>query len=191
MKHAILTLLLGILPLQASDLWSTNYEESLKKAADENRMVLLEFTGSDWCPPCKKQAEDVFAQPAFEQFASANLVPVKLDFPRRADQSEEQKAANQALAKNISQNVSHIWSYQIPDATAAEKSGQALGEMIVAMMGLAPEKPPTPEPEPVSVVDPITQSIDAFAHMLATSREAQENHIKSMQVILTHMMGGR
>jgi thiol-disulfide isomerase/thioredoxin len=99
MKHAILALLLGILPLQASDLWSTNYEESLKKAAAENRMVLLEFTGSDWCPPCKKQAEDVFAQPAFEEFASANLVPVKLDFPRRAAQSEEQKAANHALAK--------------------------------------------------------------------------------------------
>ena len=100
MKHAILSLLLlGTLSLQASDLWSTNYDESLKKAATENRMVLLEFTGSDWCPPCKKQAADVFAQPAFEEFASANLVPVKLDFPRRAEQSEEQKTANQALAQ--------------------------------------------------------------------------------------------
>lgn len=100
MKHAILSLLLvGTLSLQASDLWSTNYDESLKKAATENRMVLLEFTGSDWCPPCKKQAADVFAQPAFEEFASANLVPVKLDFPRRAEQSEEQKAANQALSQ--------------------------------------------------------------------------------------------
>ena len=100
MKHAILSLLLlGTLSLQASDLWSTNYDESLKKAATENRMVLLEFTGSDWCPPCKKQAADVFAQPAFEEFANANLVPVKLDFPRRAEQSEEQKTANQALAQ--------------------------------------------------------------------------------------------
>jgi thioredoxin-related protein len=100
MKHAILSLLLlGTLSLQASDLWSTNYDESLKKAATENRMVLLEFTGSDWCPPCKRQAAEVFSQPAFEEFASANLVPVKLDFPRRAEQSEEQKAANQALAQ--------------------------------------------------------------------------------------------
>ena len=97
----------------------------------------------------------------------------------------------EALAKNISQNFSHFSPYQKPDETAAEKGGQALGEMIVAMMGLAPEKPPIPEPEPEPVVDPITQSIDAFAHMLATSREAQENHIKSMQTILSHMMGGR
>ncbi len=99
MKHAILSLLLlGTLSLQASDLWSTNYDESLKKAATENLMVLLEFTGSDWCPPCKKQAADVFSQRTIGEFASANLVPVKLDFPRRTEQSEEQKAANQALA---------------------------------------------------------------------------------------------
>jgi hypothetical protein len=42
-------------------------------------------------------------------------------------------------------------------------------------------------PEPVT--DPIAQSVDAFAQMLATSREAQESHIKSMQSILSHMMG--
>jgi thiol-disulfide isomerase/thioredoxin len=97
MKPAILALLLAILPLQASDLWSTNYEESLKKAASENRMVLLEFTGSDWCPPCKKQAEDVFAQPAFAEFASANLVPVKLEFLKYSKQPEEQIATNAAI----------------------------------------------------------------------------------------------
>ena len=100
MKHAILSLfLLGILPVHASELWSTNLDDSLKKAASENRHVLLEFTGSDWCPPCKKQAQDVFAQPAFEEFAKANLVPVKIDFPRRSEQSPETQAANQALAK--------------------------------------------------------------------------------------------
>lgn len=100
MKHTILSLiLLSILPLNASELWSTNLDDSLKKAATENRLVLLEFTGSDWCPPCKKQAQDVFAQPAFEEFAKANLMPVKIDFPRRSEQSPETQAANQALAK--------------------------------------------------------------------------------------------
>jgi hypothetical protein len=92
-----------------------------------------------------------------------------------------------ALAKNISQNFSHFVPALKPDETAAEKGGQALGEMIVAMMGLAPEKPSTPEPPPIT--DPISQSIDAFAHMLASSREAQESHIKAMQNILAHMMG--
>ncbi len=99
MKRILLALLIGTLSLQASDLWSTNLDDSLKQAATEKRFVLLEFTGSDWCPPCKKQAQDVFAQPAFEEFAKANLVPVKIDFPRRSEQSPETQAANQVLAK--------------------------------------------------------------------------------------------
>jgi len=100
MIYAILSLiLLGILPLQATELWSTHLDASLKKASTENRLVLLEFTGSDWCPPCKKQAQDVFAQPAFEEFAKANLVPVKIDFPRRSEQSPEIQAANEVLRR--------------------------------------------------------------------------------------------
>ena len=94
----------------------------------------------------------------------------------------------EALAKNIAQNFSHFVPSVKADATPAEQGGEALGEMIVAMMGLTPEKPAVTEPEPVT--DPIAQSVDAFAHMLATSREAQENHIKSMQSILSRMMGG-
>lgn len=94
----------------------------------------------------------------------------------------------EALAKNISQNFAHFTPQAKTAATPAEQSGQALGEMLVAMMGLSPEKPAVPEPEPVT--DPISQSVDAFAQMLATSREAQDNHIKSMQAILSRMMGG-
>jgi protein disulfide-isomerase len=119
MKHAILSLiLLGILPLQASDLWSTNYDASLKQAAAEKRLVLLEFTGSDWCPPCKNQAQDVFAQPAFEEFAKENLVPVKLDFPRRSDQSPEIKAANQALSQKY--NIEGFPTLILLDSQGAE-----------------------------------------------------------------------
>jgi len=101
MKNVLLALMLAAIPLHASDLWSTNYEAAIKKAAAENRMVLLEFTGSDWCPPCKMQAKEVFDQPEFEKFAEENLVPVKLDFPRRSGQDPETRAANQALAEKF------------------------------------------------------------------------------------------
>lgn len=74
--------------------------DSLKNASAQNRMVLLEFTGSDWCPPCQKLAKDVFAQPDFQNFARDNFLTVKkLDFPRRATLTKEQKASNEALAK--------------------------------------------------------------------------------------------
>lgn len=100
MKPLLIAFLLAaILPLHASDLWSTDYNASLKKAAASNRMVLLEFTGSDWCPPCKVQTKEVFDTPEFREFAKANLVPVKIDFPRNIPQSEELRTANRALSE--------------------------------------------------------------------------------------------
>ena len=118
MKRLLLLLLLAALPLHASDLWSTDYEASLKKAAAEKRMVLLEFTGSDWCPPCKMQAREVFDKPEFSKFAEENLVPVKLDFPRNAPQSDELKAANRALAEKF--GVDGFPTVVLLDSTGAE-----------------------------------------------------------------------
>ena len=98
MKTILLCLLLAAAPLQASDLWNTDYTTSIAQAASQKKPVLLEFTGSDWCPPCMKQNKDVFEQPAFEEFAKNNLVLVKLDFPRSKPQSPEIKERNQQLA---------------------------------------------------------------------------------------------
>ena len=95
----------------------------------------------------------------------------------------------EGLVKNLSQNFSHFAPSPAPETSAAEQSGQALGEMLVAMMGLAPDTPKAPQdPTPA---DPIEQSMEAFAQILATSREAQNHHIQSMQTILSRMMGGR
>jgi thiol-disulfide isomerase/thioredoxin len=98
MKSILLCLLLAAAPLKASDLWSTDYAAATAQAAAEKKPVLLEFTGSDWCPPCMKQNKDVFKQPAFEDFAKDKLILVKLDFPRRKPQSPELKKRNQKLA---------------------------------------------------------------------------------------------
>lgn len=72
---------------------------------------------------------------------------------------------------------------------AAEDGGAAWGSLMAQMMGLAPEEP-EPEPEPELPPDPVEESVDAFAQMLATSREAQEQHIHTMQSIISKMMGG-
>lgn len=98
MKTILFCLLLAAAPLQASDLWSTDYAASIAQAASQKKPVVLEFTGSDWCPPCMTQNKDVFEQPAFEEFAKNNLVLVKLDFPRTKPQDPEIKQRNQQLA---------------------------------------------------------------------------------------------
>jgi protein disulfide-isomerase len=99
MKRLLLCLFLATISLHASEIWGTDYPAALTQAASSKKPILLEFTGSDWCPPCMKLTKTVFEQPTFEDFAKENLVLVKLDFPRNKEQAAELKAANEALAK--------------------------------------------------------------------------------------------
>jgi len=93
----LIVLLLMAVTLHASDGWGTDYKAALEKAAKENKSVLLDFTGSDWCHWCQKLQANVFSQTAFKDFAKKNLVLVEVDFPQGKEQSEAVKAQNQAL----------------------------------------------------------------------------------------------
>ncbi len=63
--------------------WEADFEKGLATAKAENRVVFLEFTGSDWCPPCKQLKAKILNTPEFEKFAAdAKLVLVEQDFPR-------------------------------------------------------------------------------------------------------------
>ncbi|HXL25191.1 MAG TPA: thioredoxin family protein, partial [Chthoniobacterales bacterium] len=57
---------------------------------------------SDWCPYCIQMDKEVFAKPVFSTFAGQKLILVKLDFPRKANQSAAEKSQNQELAKKYS-----------------------------------------------------------------------------------------
>jgi thioredoxin-related protein len=61
--------------------WLTDYHEALAQAKSENRNVLLDFTGSDWCPVCIEMEKQVFDTPQFKDYAAKNLVLLRLDFP--------------------------------------------------------------------------------------------------------------
>src|SRR2546428_419933 len=61
--------------------WMTDLRAALAKAKAEKKLVLLDFTGSDWCGWCIKLDKEVFSKPDFKNFAKENLVPVTLDFP--------------------------------------------------------------------------------------------------------------
>jgi len=62
--------------------WLDDFDQALAKAKDEKKPVLLEFTGSDWCPPCIALSKNVFSKKEFMDSASQKFVLVKLDFPR-------------------------------------------------------------------------------------------------------------
>ncbi len=79
--------------------WEENLETALQKAKTENKAVLVNFTGSDWCVWCQKLSAEVFSQSEFEDYADNNLILVRLDFPRSIEQSAETKAYNNQLAQ--------------------------------------------------------------------------------------------
>ncbi len=80
------------------DLWMTDMEEALKKAKNENRFVLINFSGSDWCGYCIKLDKTVFSKKAFEQFADDQLVCALVDFPRKKKLPEKLTRQNRELA---------------------------------------------------------------------------------------------
>ena len=79
--------------------WLTDLEEAKKIAARENKSILIDFTGSDWCGWCIKLKKEVFSHDEFVKGASKHFVLVELDFPKKSNQTDEEKATNKALAK--------------------------------------------------------------------------------------------
>lgn len=76
--------------------WSTDLDKALEKAKAENKPVLVEFTGSDWCPPCIAMRKNVFSKKEFVDAASKNFILVELDFPKG---DKEVKKKNEPFAE--------------------------------------------------------------------------------------------
>ena len=71
-----------------------------KQALQEHKLILINFSGSDWCGPCIRLRKEILESSTFESYASDHLVLVRADFPRqKKDQlSKEQVKLNEALA---------------------------------------------------------------------------------------------
>ena len=77
--------------------WMTSIPEAQKKAKEEKKVVLVDFSGSDWCGWCMKMQREVFDTKEFQDYAKTNLVLVQIDFPMHKEQSEDLKNTNAAL----------------------------------------------------------------------------------------------
>ena len=76
--------------------WTTDLDKALEQAKKEKKSVLVEFTGSDWCPPCKMMRKEVFSKKEFVEGASKKFILVELDFPNG---DEEVKKKNEPFAE--------------------------------------------------------------------------------------------
>lgn len=123
---AVLTIGLALgLAVAASaeeDKWQTDFKKAQQEAKANNKLLLVDFTGSDWCGWCIKLNREVFSQPEFKEYASKNLILLAIDFPRRKEQSV-------ALKK---QNVQMAEEYQIqgfPTIIVLNGDGRKIGEL--------------------------------------------------------------
>jgi thioredoxin-related protein len=81
--------------------WLTSLDEAKISAEQQHKMILLNFSGSDWCGPCIKMKKEVFESEAFNNIASKKLILIRADFPRakKNQLSKEQTKHNEALAE--------------------------------------------------------------------------------------------
>ena len=101
--------------------WLDDYKKAQEEAKAGNKILLLNFTGSDWCGWCIKFDRDVLSKPQFKEYARNNLVLVELDFPRVKTQSAELQKQNRQLAQQ----------YEVvgfPTIIALNSDGQKLWE---------------------------------------------------------------
>lgn len=102
--------------------WLTNYTKAQEEAKSQNKLLLMDFTGSDWCGWCIMLEKEIFSKPEFKEYASKNLVLLELDFPRRKELPAETLEQNQRLAMK----------YQIqgfPTIVVLDSSGKELAQL--------------------------------------------------------------
>jgi thiol-disulfide isomerase/thioredoxin len=108
----------------ASDLtWGTDFDRALSQARADGKMVLLDFTGSDWCPWCIRFDREVLETGQFAAYAQNKLELVLVDFPRTKPQDDALKQTNHALADRY-----HVTGY--PTFVLVNYAGNELGRQV-------------------------------------------------------------
>ncbi len=103
--------------------WLTDFDEAKAASVKENKPILVYFTGSDWCSPCKMLKKDFFNTEKFEERAK-KMVLLMVDMPRRKDIiSPEQKEKNLKLVRTYNSSGGY------PNLVALNDKGHIIGEL--------------------------------------------------------------
>lgn len=114
-------LVLGLSHANASE-WTTDADAASTQAKEEGKLLVMNFTGSDWCHWCHKLKGEIFSQDEFQTYADENLVLLELDFPRKTPQTDELKQQNRALAKKYGVGG-------FPTVVVLNEVGEKVGEL--------------------------------------------------------------
>ena len=103
--------------------WQPNFELAQNKSKIDNKKMLIYFTGSDWCGPCKMLDVDFFESDEFKVIATKEFILYKADSPRNVDLvTATQKKDNRILKSKF-----NIFSY--PTIVLIDSNGKLLNKM--------------------------------------------------------------
>jgi protein disulfide-isomerase len=119
---SVAVLTLGSSVALAAAGWGDDYEKAAAQAKAEKKLLLLDFTGSDWCGWCIKLDKEVFSKKEFKDYAKENLVLLEVDFPQSKNQTKKLKEQNAKL-----QTEYKIKGY--PTIIVLNSEGKQVGEL--------------------------------------------------------------
>lgn len=119
---SIILLSFNASPIQ---IWLTNFDQAKMHASKQNKKILLNFSGSDWCGNCIRLDKTLFQSEEFANFSKENLVLLRADFPakKKNQLSEEQVTHNEALAEKYNKKGA------FPTILVLDENGKVLGQM--------------------------------------------------------------
>ena len=104
-------------------IWEQDFTRAEKLTKSSEKPMLLFFTGSDWCGPCKMLVSDVFESHKFNNEVKKDFILYEADFPRNKDLvTDSQRSDNYKL-----KNKYDISSY--PTIVIIDEKGKVLGKL--------------------------------------------------------------
>lgn len=79
--------------------WEEHLDKGLSKAKASGKLVLADFTGSDWCIWCKRLDAEIFSKQEFKDYVKDKYELVMVDFPQAKPLAKDHAAANDKLAE--------------------------------------------------------------------------------------------
>ncbi|MBD3723829.1 MAG: thioredoxin family protein [Flavobacteriaceae bacterium] len=125
MKNLFIVAFVFCSTLSFSQNWVNNFETAKKMAKDENKNIIMIFSGSDWCAPCIRLDKNIWQSQEFKVESKNNWVTMKLNFPR--------KKANQLPADEEKHNRELAEKYNkegnFPLVVILNPEGKVLGKL--------------------------------------------------------------
>jgi thiol-disulfide isomerase/thioredoxin len=177
--------------------WLHDLQQAKAKSAAERKPVLIEFTGSTWCPPCQSLTAQVLSTPEFAAFAR-DVVLVSLDYPAFNERTPEKVRANPNLTRLMTikdeYQVSGFPTLIIFDANGTQRakiegySGESAANFIAKLTGVTAQVRSEPGARPGSTARPELRGLLPSDQVTALEDKLKTNPKDSIarQQLLTH-----